>query len=140
MHECRRTFQQGRGIGGAVNPPSYFVVTCGLVLHFHSANCLFIESPRRRHELPARHGLTLVFLFLYLVFSFPLTRLERGLNHTTRGDATLTVGHRRKLEAPLEPEWRSTYVRMSRGVLFAPWERKDSAWNEKRFGVFYEDV
>lgn len=123
MHECRRTLQRGRGIEGAVNPPAYFAVTCGLVLHFHSANCLFIESPRRRHELPARYGLTLASLSFSRVFSFPLTRLERGLNHTTRGDATLTVGHRRKLEAPLEPEWRSTYVRMSKGVLFTPWKK-----------------
>lgn len=81
MHECRQTLQRERGIGGAVNPPVYFVVTCGLVLHFHSANCLFIESPRRRHELPARYGLTLASLSFSHVFSFSLTRLERGLNH-----------------------------------------------------------
>lgn len=57
----------------------------------------------------------------------------------TRGDATLTVGHR-KLEAPLEPEWRSTCVRMSKGcqksALYSLEERIRGARNVS----VYEDV
>jgi len=73
MYECRQTPERSgeEGIGkGSRKLPAYFVVTCGLVLHFHSANCLFIESLRHRHELPVARLNTRLSFFLSMCSLF----------------------------------------------------------------------
>lgn len=46
-HARTHRSSSGRGWPARTTPPACFLVTCGLVLHFHSANCLFIGSPRQ---------------------------------------------------------------------------------------------
>lgn len=46
-HARTHRSSSGRGWPAGTTPPACFLVTCGLVLHFHSANCLFIGSPRQ---------------------------------------------------------------------------------------------
>lgn len=76
--------EEGAGKGSR-KLPAHFVVTCGLVLHFHSANCLFIESPRRRHELPVvRLNTRFSFFLSCTLFSIDGTR-TRLKSHDPRG-------------------------------------------------------
>lgn len=104
-HARTHRSSSGRGWPARTTPPACFLVTCGLVLHFHSANCLFIGSPRQPRSF---HGVKPPPPFLprcphgssrgVAAVISPATSFE---SRSTHGEYESSFEVQRKLEAPL---------------------------------------